>query len=124
MELVGIIIRILMKENYCKYLLQKVNFKDCSVLYIQCEGEIVNQEQIKSNTDNIKTNNSTVTSPLSAKKLVSKVNALIHGNRSNSLTNPQAKSFSTEKAKTLDYKNVFDDINKLYPVHNLYEFYS
>jgi len=84
----------------------------------------VNQEQIKSNTDNIKTNNSTVTSPLSAKKLVSKVNALIHGNRSNSLTNPQAKSFSTEKAKTLDYKNVFDDINKLYPVHNLYEFYS
>jgi len=84
----------------------------------------VNQEQILSDTNNSITNNSGVTSPISSNKLVSKVNSLTYGNRSKSLTNPQAKSFKTEKGKTLDYKNVLDDLNKLYPVNNLYEFYS
>ena len=84
----------------------------------------MNQEQIISSTDNIMTNNSGVTSPISAKKLVSKVNSLIRGSSSNSLTNPQTKSFATEKGKTLDYKLVLNDLNNLYPVHNLYDFYS
>ena len=84
----------------------------------------MNQEQILSDTNNSIINNSGVTSPISSNKLVSKVNSLTYGNRSKSLTNPQAKSFKTEKSKTLDYKNVLDDLNKLYPVNNLYEFYS
>ena len=84
----------------------------------------MNQEKLESNTNNINTNNSGVTSPISAKKLVSKVNSLTGVNRSNSLTNPQTKSYATEKGKTLDYKLVLDDLNKLYPVNNLYEFYS
>ena len=83
----------------------------------------MNEEQLISdkNSTNI---NSNVTSPISASKLVSKVNSLTHGNRLNPLTNPQTKSFATEKGKTLDYKQVLDDLNRLYPVHNLYEFYS
>ena len=83
------------------------------------------QKQLEElSTNNIRANNSSVTSPLSAKKLVSKVNSLIGGNRLKSLTNPQTKAYATEKGKTLDYKLVLDEMNKLYPVHNLYEFYS
>ena len=82
------------------------------------------KEKIISDINNNKEINTGVTSPISAKKLVSKINSLINGNRSNSLTNPQTKSFSTEKGKTLDYKLVLDDMNNLYPVHNLYDFYS
>ncbi len=84
----------------------------------------MNQEQVSTEINNIKTNNSGVTSPISTKNLVSKVNSLTFGNRSNSLVNPQSKSYATEKGKTLDYKQVLDDMNKLYPVNNLYEFYS
>lgn len=84
----------------------------------------MNQEQISTEINNIKTNNNGVTSPISTKKLVSKVNSLTFGNRSNSMANPQSKSYATEKGKTLDYKQVLDDMNKLYPVNNLYEFYS
>ncbi len=84
----------------------------------------MNQEQVSTEINNIKTNNSGVTSPISTKNLVSKVNSLTFGNRSNSLVNPQSKSYATEKGKTLDYKQVLDNMNKLYPVNNLYEFYS
>lgn len=83
----------------------------------------MNEEQLISNIDSANINNN-VTSPISASNLVSKVNSLTHGNRLNPLTNPQTKSFATEKGKTLDYKQVLDDLNRLYPVHNLYEFYS
>ena len=64
---------------------------------------------------NTETNNKTnsVSSPIKASKLVSKVNSLIKGNRSNFLTNPKTKSFSTEKGRTLDYKNVIDELTKL-----------
>ena len=75
---------------------------------------------------NTETNNKTnsVSSPIKASKLVSKVNSLIKGNRSNFLTNPKTKSFSTEKGRTLDYKNVIDELTKLYPITNKYDFYS
>ncbi len=73
----------------------------------------------------IKTNsNSGVTSPISAKRLVSKVNSLTYGNKSNLLTNPQSKSFAAEKGITLDYKSVIDELIKIYPVENINEFYS
>ena len=84
----------------------------------------MNEEQIISDINEANTVNNGVTSPISSKKLVSKVNSLTRGNRLNPLNNPQTKSFATEKGKTLDYKSVIDDLNKLYPVHNLYEFYS
>ena len=84
----------------------------------------MNEEQIISDINEVKINNTGVTSPISSKNLVSKVNSLTHGNRLNSLNNPQTKSFATEKGKTLDYKTVIDELNKLYPVNNLYEFYS
>lgn len=83
----------------------------------------MNKEQIFTNTD-LKTNNSSVTSPISANNLVSKVNSLTFRSHSNPLSNPQSKSYATEKGKTLDYKNVIDELNKLYPVNNIYEFYS
>ena len=75
---------------------------------------------------NTETNNKTnsVSSPIKASKLVSKVNSLIKGNRSNFLTNPKTKSFLTEKGRTLDYKNVIDELTKLYPITNKYDFYS
>ena len=87
--------------------------------------DFVNEKQIISD-NNIKANNdsSNITSPISAKKLVSKVNSLIHGNRLDSLTNPQTKSFKTEKGKTLEYKNVIDPLTKLFPITNINEFYS
>ena len=88
----------------------------------------MNQEQ------NIKENNieksidkkasNKITSPILARNLVSKVNSLTSNNTINSLTNPQTKTFSTEKGKTLDYKNVIDELSKLCTISNLYEFYS
>ena len=78
-------------------------------------------------TDSIKqnqTNNSGMTSPIVTSSLVSKVNSLTHSNRTNQIVSPQSISFGTEKGITLDYKQVLDDLNMLYPVHNLYEFYS
>ena len=85
----------------------------------------MNKEQIFSNINIANnTNNNGVTSPISANNLVSKVNSLTFSNRSNSLTNPQSKTFNTEKGKTLEYKVVIDELQKLYPVTNIYEFYS
>ena len=85
----------------------------------------MNKEQIFSNINIANnTNNNGVTSPISATNLVSKVNSLTFSNRSNSLTNPQSKTFNTEKGKTLEYKIVIDELQKLYPVTNIYEFYS
>ena len=84
----------------------------------------MNEEKILSDKNITKTNNNGVTSPISANRLVSKVNSLTYGNRSNSLTNPQTKTYATEKGKTLEYKNIIDELIKLYPVNNIYEFYS
>ena len=93
-------------------------------IYGSVKVKFVNEKQLLSEINNSKINNNGVTSPISAKKLVSKVNSLTHGNTSNSLTNPQTKSFATEKGKTLEYKNVIDELIKLHPVNNIYEFYS
>ena len=84
----------------------------------------MNKEKIISNINSNTETTTGVTSPISAKKLVSKINSLINGNKSNSLTNPRSKTFATEKGKTLDYKLVLEELNNLYPVHNLYDFYS
>ena len=84
----------------------------------------MNEEKILSDKNITKTNNNGVTSPISANRLVSKVNSLTYSNRSNSLTNPQSKTYATEKSKTLEYKNIIDELIKLYPVNNIYEFYS
>ena len=84
----------------------------------------MNKEKIISNINSNTETTTGVTSPISAKKLVSKINSLINGNKSNSLTNPRSKTFATEKGKTLDYKLVLEELNNLYPVQNLYDFYS
>ena len=78
------------------------------------------QDIIKDNT----TNNRPVTSPISSGNLVSKINSLTQSNRKSSLTNPQTKSFATEKSITLDYKSIIDGLNQIYPIPGLNEFYS
>ena len=84
----------------------------------------MNKEQIFTNINTDKITNKSVTSPFSANNLVSKVNSLTFSNKSNLSINPQSKGFSTEKGKTLDYKTVFDELIKLYPINNVYKFYS
>ena len=70
-------------------------------------------------------NNKVVTSPIITNSLVSKVNSLTIGNKNNPLTtNPQVKSFATEKSVILDYKAIIDSLNQIYPITNLNEFYS
>lgn len=70
------------------------------------------------------TGNKPVTKPISAGNLVSKINSLTFGNKNKSLTNPQSKTFLSEKSITLDYKPIIDGINKLFPINNLNEFYT
>lgn len=84
----------------------------------------MNNEKFLTDINIYKTNNGGVTSPISANNLVSKVNSLTHSNCNNFLTNPKNKSYSTEKGKTLDYKTVLDEVIKLYPIDNIYKFYS
>ena len=81
------------------------------------------KQQDITNTNPI-ANNKQITSPISAGSLVSKVNSLTLGLRNKSLTNPQTKSFATEKGVTLDYKLIIDGLNSIYPINNLNEFYS
>lgn len=83
-----------------------------------------NEQKITDSIKQNQTNNSGMTSPIVTSSLVSKVNSLTHSNRTNQIVSPQSISFGTEKGITLDYKQVLDDLNMLYPVHNLYEFYS
>lgn len=68
--------------------------------------------------------NAPVTSPLSQERLVSKVNALTFNNYANSLSNPQNKVFNNEKALSLNYKFVVEELVKISGVSNLNEFYS
>ena len=70
------------------------------------------------------TGNKPVTKPISAGNLVSKINSLTFGNKNKSLTNPQSKTFLSEKSITLDYKPIIDGINKVFPINNLNEFYT
>ena len=72
----------------------------------------------------IQANNKTVTTPINTENLVSKVNALTFNNRANSLSNPQTKTFSTEKGVTLDYKLITDSLINLQLYTNLNEFYT
>ncbi len=64
-----------------------------------------------------------VTSPISQEKLVSKVNSLTFNNRTNSLNNPQNKTFNNEKGFTLTYKAVVDELIKLADISSLNEYY-
>ena len=84
----------------------------------------MNQEQKLSDFIKNQSNNTNMTSPIASNNLVSKVNSLTHSNRTNSMSSPQSKSFGAEKAITLDYKSVIDEIIKFMPVENLNEFYS
>ena len=54
-----------------------------------------------------------VTSPISQKKLVSKVNALTLNSQGNTLLNPQNMVFNGEKSSTLNYKKVIDGLVKI-----------
>ena len=83
----------------------------------------MNKEEISINNHS-KINSSSVTTPISSKNLVSKVNSLMFNHNSNPLSNPQSKTFATEKGITLDYKTVIDELSALAPINNLHEFYS
>ena len=65
-----------------------------------------------------------VTSPISQKKLVSKVNSLISPAASNPLLNPQNMVFHNEKGSTLNYKTVVDELVKLVDIENTSDLYS
>ena len=67
---------------------------------------------------------SSVTSPISQEKLVSKVNSLTFNNCANTLSNPQNKTFNNEKGFTLNYKFVVDELIKISGVSSLNEFYT
>ncbi len=67
---------------------------------------------------------SSVTSPLSSKNIVSKVNSLTLNTKVNQITSPQLKSYATDKGITLDYKLVIDELIKISPITNLNEYYS
>ena len=58
----------------------------------------MNKEQILSDNNTAKSSNG-VTSPILSNNLLSKVNSLTLNNYSNSLNNPQSKSYATEKEK-------------------------
>ena len=83
----------------------------------------MDKQQELTNTNPI-TNSKPITSPISAGNLVSKINSLTVGTRNKALTNPQTKSFATEKCVTFDYKSIIDGLNGIFPVSGLNEFYS
>ena len=66
----------------------------------------------------------TVTSPISASKLVTKVNSLTFNNQTGPISITQPKAFNNEKGMTLDYKSVIDELIRINPIQNLNEFYS
>ena len=84
----------------------------------------MNEQKTTSIANNNIANNQVITAPISSVNLVSKVNSLVYGVRTNSLTNPQLKTFTTEKNMTLDYKACIDELIKISPITNLNEFYS
>ena len=84
----------------------------------------MNEQQIKDSGNKITANNSVTTAPISPKNLVSKLNSLTSATKGSSLNNPQLKSFSTEKNKTLSYKVVIDELIKITPINNINEYYS
>ena len=84
----------------------------------------MNKKQEKIDNPLIKDETTGVTSPITSKKLVSKVNSLTFGSRNNFLSNPQTKVFTTDKGITLDYKNVIGELIKISSINNLTEFYS
>lgn len=83
----------------------------------------MNKEEI-SLYNHSKIGNNNVTSPILSKNLVSKVNSLTFNNNANPLSNPQSKTFATDKGITLDYKAVIDELAKLNSINNINEFYS
>ena len=65
-----------------------------------------------------------VTSPISQKKLVSKVNALTLNSQGNTLLNPQNMVFNGEKSSTLNHKKVIDGLVKIKNIDNLGDYYN
>ena len=76
------------------------------------------------NNDTAKNSIKTVTSPVKQGKLVSKVNALTINPASVHIQNPHALVFNNEKGTTLNYKQVVDEMVKLFNIDNLSDFYS
>ncbi|MBE7710799.1 MAG: diguanylate cyclase [Cyanobacteria bacterium SIG31] len=83
------------------------------------------ENKINTNREKIEnTKTGPVTSPISQKKLVSKVNALTSPSSVNPFLNPQNIIFNTEKGSTLNYKFVVDELVKLANVDNTSDFYN
>ena len=74
------------------------------------------------NNENIKKGN--MTSPISQKRLVSKVNALTSSSQQNLTIKPQNIVFNNEKGSTLNYKFVVDELVKTSGITNIAEFYT
>jgi len=78
----------------------------------------------KQNTDSEKIVMSTpITTPVSSKKMISKVNALT-SNLSNSLHNPKNMVFNSDKAPTLSYKYIVEELGNFCGFANTNDFYS
>ena len=85
----------------------------------------MNQNQTSNNTESINNiNKKPITSPISQRNLVSKVNALALNSANSSLVNPQSIVFNAEKGSTLNYKFIVDELVKLATVDNTSEFYN
>ena len=69
-------------------------------------------------------NNAPVTSPITQKKLVSRVNALTSPSVQNPLLNPQNMVFNAEKGSTFNYKVLVDEIIKLTKSESANDFYN
>lgn len=84
----------------------------------------MNKNEQETKMENVNTNKSPVTSPISQKKLVSKVNSLISPIAPNTLLNPQNMVFNNEKGSTLNYKYIVDELVKLCNIDNSSELYN
>ncbi|MCQ2755002.1 MAG: diguanylate cyclase [bacterium] len=83
------------------------------------------ENQIAQNSINTQTENQTsVTSPISQEKLLSKVNALTSIASNTQLNNPRALVFNNEKGSTLHYKNVIDSLSTFGDIDNTTDLYN
>ena len=84
----------------------------------------MNKNQADINKEVISSEKRPVTSPISQKKLVSKVNSLTSPIISGAIINPQNMVFNHEKGSTLNYKYIVDELVKLANIDSTSEFYN
>ena len=83
----------------------------------------VNENKLDySKQNNQASSNNGVTSPISQRNLLSKVNALSSKQVANPIINPQNIVFNADKGSTLNYKFVVDELVKLIQVDNIQDF--